>query len=42
MKGQEDEMKRGQDVGPRQHAGMKWELGEIKEAGITISKLKSH
>lgn len=42
MKGQEDEIERGQVVRPRQHAGMKRKLGEIKEAGITISKLKSH
>lgn len=31
MKGQQDEMKRGQDVRPRQPAEMKWELSEIKE-----------
>lgn len=31
MKGQQDEMKRGQDVRPRQQAGMKWEFGEIKD-----------
>lgn len=46
MKGQQDEMKRGQDVRPRQQARMKWELGEIKdrrtETRTRIAELKSH
>lgn len=44
MKGQQDEMKRGQDVRAKKQAGMGWEPGEMKEehveARTRTSKLK--